>query len=111
MATFTFTPSISTRLFVKPRVRTVVFGDGYEQRLVYGLNSRADEWSLTFHCRNTTERDNILDFLDARDGQEAFDWTTPNGYSKRFVCSEWTQDQEGDSFFIINTTFREVFEP
>ena len=35
MATFTWIASIGASLTVKPNVRKVSFGDGYEQRLAY----------------------------------------------------------------------------
>jgi phage-related protein len=111
MATFTIAPSISTQLTVRPRTKKVQFGDGYEQRFSMGLNTRSEQWDLTFHCKGATERDAVLDFFEARNGQESFDWTTPNGDAKKFVCEEWRQRQEGDNFFVIDTSFREVHEP
>jgi phage-related protein len=111
MATFTIAPSISTQLTVRPRTKKIQFGDGYEQRFSMGLNTRSEQWDLTFHCKGATERDAVLDFFEARNGQESFDWTTPNGDAKKFVCEEWRQRQEGDNFFVIDTSFREVHEP
>lgn len=111
MATFTIAPSISTQLTVRPRTKKIQFGDGYEQRFSMGLNTRSEQWDLTFHCKGTTERDAVLDFFEARNGQESFDWTTPNGDAKKFVCEEWRQRQEGETFFVIDTSFREVHEP
>lgn len=111
MATFTISPAISNQLVVRPLVRKTAFGDGYEQRVTFGLNSRPEEWALTFHCRSTTERDAVLDFLEARNGTESFDWTTPNGDAFKWVCDEWSQNQGGINYFVIDATFRQVFEP
>ena len=111
MATFTIAPAMTTQLTVRPNIRQVQFGDGYSQRLAFGLNVISEQWELTFHCKGTTERDAVLDFFVARNGQESFDWTTPNGDAKKFICQEWRQRQEGETFFVIDTTFMEVHEP
>lgn len=111
MATFTYTPSFSAALSEKPNIRTVKFGDGYEQRLAYNLNYQPKEWSLQFAMRTNTERDNILSFLRARGGVESFDWTDPNGYAGKWICESWTVSQESYNFNNIDATFRQVFEP
>lgn len=111
MATFTTQPSRSARATIKPNIRNIKLGDGYEQRLAFGLNRRPEEWSLTFHARSTSERDTILDFLEARNGTESFDWTSPNGDAGKYVCEEWEVEVDLNNYFIISTTFRQVFEP
>jgi phage-related protein len=111
MATFTYTPSFSADLSEAPTVRTVKFGDGYEQRLAYGLNTQPKTWQLQFSNRDDTERDNILTFLRARGATESFDWTDPNNYAGKWVCSEWQTSQVSCNFNNITATFRQVFEP
>ena len=44
MATFSYTASIGASVSYSPKVRTTQFGDGYELRLAYGLNTRAEVW-------------------------------------------------------------------
>nr|NDG08510.1 phage tail protein [Oxalobacteraceae bacterium] len=46
MATFTWTPSVGANLSIRPNVRRVAFGDGYEQRLAFGINTQPQVWSL-----------------------------------------------------------------
>ena len=111
MATFTFTPSYSADLSEAPTVRTVRYGDGYETRLAYVLNTQPKTWSLSFNNRSDTERDNILAFLRARGAVESFDWADPNGYSAKWVCSEWQTNQISPNFNNITASFRQVFEP
>jgi len=111
MATFSTQPARSARATIKPIVRTVRLGDGYEQRLAFGLQRRPEEWTLEFHCRSTTERDTILNFFKARNGTESFDWTTPNGDAGKWVCSEWDIEVDLNDYFMISTKFRQVFEP
>ena len=90
MATFSYTPDFNAIESQRPRVRTVKFGDGYEQRLAYGLNTNPVEWRLTFANRTDTERDNITNFLEARNAAESFDWTPPGGSAAKWVCDEWS---------------------
>jgi phage-related protein len=70
MATFTYTPSFTATEQSQPKVRSTQFGDGYSQRLRYGLNTDPKAWRLTFLNRVDTERENILAFLEARGGAE-----------------------------------------
>lgn len=111
MATFSYTPSYEATEVSKPRVNRVVFGDGYEQRLQYGLHTDAKEWQLQFNNRTDTERDTITAFLGARAGVEAFDWTPPSGTAGKYVCEEWQVTLSNCNNNQIRATFRQVFEP
>ena len=111
MATFTFTPSFTASLEEQPIIRRVKFGEGYEQRLPYGLNTQPKKWSLQFLNRTDTERNNILTFLRARGAAESFDWTDPNSYVGKWICAQWNTSQESCNFNNITATFEEVFEP
>jgi len=111
MATFTYTPSFEATEASKPRVRKFQAGDGYEQRIRFGLHTDPKEWSLTFANRTDTERDNILAFLKARGGVESFDWTPPRGTAGKYVCEEWQATLSNCNNNQIQATFREVFEP
>lgn len=111
MATFTFTPSFTADLEEQPIIRRVKFGDGYEQRLSYGLNTQPKKWSLQFLNRTDTERDNILTFLRTQGAAESFDWTDPNSYAGKWICEQWNTSQVSCNFNNITATFEEVFEP
>ena len=111
MATFTYTPSFEATEASKPRVRKFQGGDGYEQRVRFGLHTDPKEWSLVFSNRTDTERDNITAFLDARGGVESFDWTPPRGSAGKYVCEEWQVTLSSCNNNQIRATFREVFEP
>lgn len=111
MATFTWTPSFEATEASRPRVRKTQFGDGYEQRVRFGLNTNPKEWSLTFAERSDAERDAILAFLDARGGAESFDWTAPRGGAGKYVCEEWQVTLRACNFNTIQAKFRQVYEP
>lgn len=107
---FTWVPSYGAQQTTKPAVRTVRFGDGYEQRLRYGLRTIFETWNLTFENINNTERGQIIAFLTARAGVEQFNWTTPEGSTKVFVCEDYGSTAVAPGRFTVNATFREVVD-
>jgi phage-related protein len=111
MAVFTWTPSFEATESSKPRVRKFAAGDGYEQRIRFGLNTDAKDWDLIFAERTDVERDEIAGFLEARGGAESFDWTPPRGTAGKYVCEEWQVTLRACNFNTIQAKFREVFEP
>lgn len=111
MATFTYAPSYAIAEQSQPRVRTVQFGDGYSQRLRYGLNTDAKVWNLRFEIRTDSETTTITDFLEARAGAESFDWTPPRGDAGKYICTDWSVDMVNYNNNSITATFVQVFEP
>ena len=111
MATFTYTPSFPAYESSSPTKRVIRLGDGYENRIQFGLQRDPKEWSLTFANRDNTERDNILTFLEARKGTESFDWTPPRGSAGKYVCENWSMNKAVAARSTITATFRQVFEP
>ena len=111
MATFTYIPTMGASEASKPRVRRFQAGDGYEQRIRFGLNTDPKEWSLTFSNRTDTERDNIVGFLQDRGGYESFDWTPPRGSAGKYVCESWEVTVSNCNNNQIQATFRQVYEP
>ena len=113
MATFpSITPTYGLQKTSAPTVRTVRFGDGYEQRLSLGLNQNPKSYNLTFEV-SETDADTIETFLDARAADSAsFDFTPPGeSSSSKFVCEQWDKSIPYLNRATIQATFREVFEP
>lgn len=84
MATFpSITPTYSFSKNTSPRVRTVVFGDGFEQRLSFGINQNPKTYSLEFNV-SEADSDVIEAFLNSRAfDSESFNFTPPGeGISK-----------------------------
>lgn len=113
MATFpSYKPLYSAIKKSQPRIRKVQFGDGYEQRLSFGLNQDPKEWTLKFDLTDA-DADIMESFLDDRaaDG-DSFEWTPPNtSTALRWVCESWTRDVYEFQRSRIDVTFRQVFEP
>jgi len=112
MATFpAITPTYGASKNSAPVVRTVQFGDGYEQRLTFGVNQNPKTWELTWNV-SETDADTIETFLDARAGKENFDWTPPGeATAYKWICSSWSKSIPYLNRATISATFRQVFEP
>ena len=91
MATFpSITPAYSTQETVNQDNNVIELGDGFQQRLVFGLpaNKRLINLNLTFNI-TSTEADTIDTFLDARfDDQASFDFTPPQHSSSLNPCGQ-----------------------
>lgn len=111
MATFTWTPSFDATEVSKPRVRKFEAGDGYQQRIRFGLNTDPKEWNLQFLNRDDNERDEILAFLEARNAVESFDWIPPRGATGKYICEQWQATLSSCNNNQIRATFTQVFEP
>jgi phage-related protein len=114
MSAFTWTPDFGASNNPKQSVIESRFGDGYSQRQQVGLNGSADVWSVTFGNRSADEAGQITDFLEARGGVEAFDWTPPGAsYPARFICrsGNWSVTTVKFNLYSISAKFEQVFEP
>lgn len=114
MATFpSIDPDFGAQKENAPIVRKVQFGDGFEQRLTFGLQQNPKTWTLSFVNLTETDADTIETFLNARAADNAsFDWSPPDeSDTYKWVCETWTKSIPFPNRATIETTFREVFEP
>jgi phage-related protein len=113
MATFTYIPEYPPTEVSNPRARKAQFGDGYEQRIRFGLNTDLKSWQLTFKSRNNTETTAIRNFLQARGGVESFTWTPPvwGAAQGQYVCEDWQITADSYNLNTVTATFRQVAEP
>ena len=114
MATFpSITPTYGIQKTSKPNFKGQKLGDGYENRITFGLNQNPKTFSLTFVV-SEADADTIEDFLDARaaNSMESFDFTPPGETSSsKFVCEDWSKSIPFLNRATIQATFRQVFEP
>jgi phage-related protein len=110
MASFTWVPSVGASLALRPVVRRVAFGDGYEQRVTFGIHTQPEVWTVEFRARTTAEAVAIDDFLRARGAVQSFEWVTPAGVSGRFVCEEWSRSIDEPDIESVRATFKQVFD-
>ena len=115
MATFpSYKPTYAATKKSNPKTRTTKFGDGYEQRAVFGLNQDPREWSLTFTLPDSDIKI-IETFLDQRANDSAsFDWAPPD---EEFTLYKWKCEggYSKEMFDVgvsrLTVTFQQVFEP
>jgi len=115
MTTFpSILPSYSTQETKDQKSLRIKLGDGYEQRLVFGLpaNKRLINLTLTFNV-STADATTIDTFLDARfDDQASFDFTPPHHSSAlKFICTRRTRTAILPDRVSMNLAFEEVTEP
>ena len=93
----------------EPSIKRVRFGDGYEQRMVDGINAMLESWSLTFKYGPDTIAAIDL-FLKTCNGVKAFTWTTPDGLTASFVCYKWQVVKDNVGWQTLNAVFSQVPE-
>lgn len=111
----------------EPQVRRVTFGDGYEQRTTYGINSVQETYNVSFKNRTRGEIENIAGFLKSLKGVTSFiftvpdhasteevtgvlDSTTDNEKSIRVVCDSFRESYQYEDFYSLSAVFRRVYE-
>jgi phage-related protein len=111
MPTFSYQVDYSAQVVNTPRVKSMRFGDGYEQRLADGINTQPAVWNLTFANRSNADTSAIHTFLSARGGVESFDWTPPDSTAAiKVLCRDWTKTMNRYNLNTITATFEQVFE-
>lgn len=92
-------------------MRSVKFGDGYEQRIAFGINTQAQNWDLRFTVRDETEAAGIDAFLADAGGKDWFYWTPPNTVTPlKFICREWTRTIDNAPYSSLSAKFEQVFD-
>ena len=109
---FFWIPSYSPTISTEPSVRTLKFGDGYEQRTPDGVNTNLLKISLNYDNRDEAESTAIAHFLNERGGAEAFVYLPPSPYSsmKKFICRKWDVTMNFDNNYSIKVDLEEVVE-
>lgn len=72
------TPDRGLKTAQKPKVLSITYGDGYEQRIADGINNLPEEWKLTWKNRSKNEASKIVKFFEDLQGVTTFDWYPPD---------------------------------
>jgi len=91
----------------QPRVKTIKFGDGYEQRQQDGINSDLRTYEVTLKVLRQ-ESQYIDNFLSEHKGVKAFLWREPNRHRVITVkCPTWSTSVDS-TVTTITASFEEV---
>ena len=111
---FIWTPSYNLSVNHSPRVNSVVFGNGYEQRTPDGIYTGLIKLDVTLDLRNQAESSAMLHFLRIRKASESF--TVKNlppiyadgTHKKRFICPTFSSNFAFHDNYSIKTSFVET---
>ena len=110
------TPDKSMSKSTQPRVLTASFGDGYEQRIVDGINSINETYSLSFKTRPKEVIDDIVAFLDTKKNVSKFVLTIPdnndaNGEKDvKVVATNYSVTYDYENFYSLSLSLKRVYE-
>lgn len=96
-----------------PRVHTMSFGDGYEQRLADGINNLTQTMNVSFSTRPKAEIDDLVAFFESLGGVSKFRMTIDDSNGNetiKVICRQWNQTWAYDNFYSLSATFERVYE-
>ncbi len=89
-------------------VRTVQFGDGYEQRQQKFLRPKRQTWDVQKTGKKALIEE-IKAFFDARKGVQSFYWTPPNRKPLLVKVAEYRERPLGGDAYQLSWKFEEVY--
>jgi len=98
------------QLSVKPRVLMAELGDGYQQRAADGINTMRESWNLTWKNRLNADIKTLTDFFELNSGFISFEWTAPYKTEKKYICSDWSVNNDNPLTSSLTASFQQVFE-
>ena len=100
------------------RTLTAKFGDGYEQRVLDGINTKNDSFNLSFNNRTSEDINLIAAFFDDK-ASKNFDFTVTDTFTggnlsnttMKVVCDTYNINYTRENFHSLTCTLRRVYEP
>lgn len=92
----------------KQRTLTAKFGDGYEQRLLDGINVKKEDFNVAFKNRTKTEIDNLANFFDDQI-PKSFDLTIDTETIK-VICEDYNTNYIQTNIASLTCKLRRVYE-
>lgn len=102
----------------KHNVLTAKFGDGYEQRVLDGINTKQDMFNISFNNREAEDINLIAGFLDNKAGTN-FDFVITDTFSSgslttstlKVVCDDYSINYGQADNHSLSCQLRRVYEP
>jgi phage-related protein len=100
------------------RALTAKFGDGYEQRVLDGINTKDDSFSISFNNRTAEDINLIAAFFDDK-AAKSFNFTVTDTFTggnlsnrtMKVVCDTYNVVYLREDFHSLTCTLRRVYEP
>lgn len=109
LKTFNWQMNMGASADIKHTVTKTQFGDGYAQRVSFGINSKRTDWSGDKTGDFATVIKPIMDFLDEHGGIKPFLWQNPHGETHKYTCQDYQVSQRKGNFWQISLKFEQVF--
>lgn len=95
----------------KNRVLQARFGDGYDQTAPDGINNIVAEWSLRYENLTTSEKNTLVNALNACGSWDYLTWAPPSESSKKFkVTSDgYAITPSSGDLWNVSFALRQVF--
>jgi len=90
------------------RVLSAKFGDGYEQRVLDGINTKEETFSISFNNRSDEEVDAIADYFDAI-APASFNFYIGDDTVKA-VCENYSITYGHTESYSLSAQLRRVYE-
>lgn len=100
---FPFTEDRRPSKNVESLTRNIQFGDGYLQRINDSIHNFKKSYSVTFN--NRSNADDIIDFFEARNGVEAFNFD-----GEEVICQKWSEVKVTPGIKSVSATFTVVYD-
>lgn len=107
---FTYSPRINPNQTVNMRTRKAQFSDGYTQVSGDGINTRSQEWELTFMGKEDYIMA-IKNFFDRHAGIYSFEWQPPLEALGLYRCEQYKPSPMGGGIYSLTATFIQAFKP
>lgn len=111
---FIWTASYNLSVSHNPKVNSVSFGNGYEQRNPDGLFTGLIKLDASFEMRSEKEASAIIHFLKSRKGVESFTILNlppiyaDGAYKKRFICPSFNTNFTFHNNYSVKASFVET---
>lgn len=100
------------------RVLVARFGDGYEQRVRDGVNTKTENFNISFNNRSADEVNLIAAYLDSKAAlsftlviTDTFSSGSLTTSSIKVVCDGYQIQYGHTDYHSLTTTLRRVYEP
>lgn len=110
------TPDKGLTRTLKHKVRTQSFGDGYEYRIVDGINSLQEKFNVVFRTRTKEEITEISDYLSSTKNVLAFNLVVPSTTTAgaeetvKVICEDFDISYDYTDFYSLQARLKRVYE-